>query len=381
MKYIYLDSAATTKPYQKVIDVMVDVMQNCWGNPSAPYLLGDDARQVIENVREQIAEDINADPDEIIFTSGACESNSLAIQGYLKSYSGARWWTTRMEHASIHKMPHAMFVENDEHGFVNLQPTFMKYSRKLTEFPPKKSLVSIGSANGEIGTIQDLKTIAQVVHDCNCIFHTDATQLFPERRIDVQELGIDMMSVSAQKFHGPRGAGFLYVKNGIKLEPLIYGSQENGLRAGTYDTASIAGMGEALKWTRHFNNCGCAYTKVIGELRDRLLNKLLKIPGVTLNGPSVGNLRLSNNINLTIDGVDAERLVTLCNLHGLYIGKGSACQSYEPKPSHVLKAIGLSDKEALSSVRITLGHENTMEEIQKAATIITKLVERIREDE
>lgn len=378
---IYLDKAATTQPYQEVIDVMVDVMQNHWGNPSATYTWGDDAKNIVETVRVQISEDINANPEEIIFTSGACEANNLAIQGYLKANGGARWWTTRMEHASIYQIPKAMFIDNDECGFVHLQPTFLKYARKLTEFPPQKSLVAIGSANGEIGTIQDLKTIAQIVHDSNCIFFTDATQLFPEKRIDVQELGIDMMSVSAQKFNGPRGAGFLYVRNGIKLEPLIYGSQENGLRAGTYDTAAIAGMGEALKLTRKFNNFCRGSAEYVEELRNKLLNKLLQIPGTKLNGPPVEDDRLVNNISLTIDGVDAEKLVTLCSLHELYIGKGSACQSYDKEPSRVLKAIGLTDEQAFNTIRITIGADNLHEEIDQAANIITKLIERIRDDE
>lgn len=392
MDLIYLDSAATTRPYQEVIDIMVDVMQNHWGNPSAQYALADDARQIVENVRTQIAEDINADPDEIIFTSGACEANSLAIQGYLKAYPGARWWTTHMEHASINKMtkeiiPHAMFVENDEHGFVKLQPTFLKYSRKLTEFPERKSLVSIGAANGEIGTIQDLKSIAQIVHDCNCIFHTDATQLYPEQRIDVKELDIDMMSVSAQKFHGPRGAGFLYIRKGINLNPIIYGSQEGGLRGGTYDTAAIAGMGEALRITRGLNsNPISGYQNNVKDIRDRLLAKLTQIPGTTLNGALIGKHRLANNINITIDGVNAEKLVTLCSMYGVYIGKGSACKSHEPEPSNVLKAIGLADimegeERAFNTIRITIGEENTKSEIDMAAEIITKMVERIREDE
>lgn len=377
---IYLDNAATTKPYTSVMVAMVEAMKNYWANPSASYKIGDDARKIIEDVREQIASDINADPEEIIFTSGACEANNLAIQGYLKAHSNARWWTTRMEHASIHKMiksitPHAMFVENDEQGFIKFQPSFMR---------DHQSLVSIGAANGEIGTIQDLKSISNFVHEHDCVFHTDATQLFPERCIDVKELGIDMMSVSAQKFHGPRGAGFLYVKNGIELQPIIYGSQENGLRGGTYDTAAIVGMGEALKITRQLNIGG---QDRIEMFRNKLLDKLLQIPGTTLNGAPIGPNRLVNNINITIDGVNADKLVTLCGLCGVYIGKGSACQSYEPKPSHVLQAIGLADEfgwdweKALNTVRITLGYKNTEEEINRAANIITKLVERIREDE
>lgn len=381
---IYLDNAATTKPFNEVIDVMVDVMQNHWGNPSASYAFSDDARQIVENVREQIAKDINADPDEIIFVSGACEANNLAIQGYLKAHKGARWWTTRMEHASIHKMtksifPNALFVENDELGFVKFQPIFMNWMKAS-----QQSLISIGASNGEIGTIQDLKSIGTFAHDNGYIFHTDATQLFPERRIDVKDLGIDMMSVSAQKFHGPRGVGFLYVKNGIKLDPIIYGSQENDLRGGTYDTAAIAGMGEALKITRNLYDYKLQDANT-EYLRNKLLKKLLEIPRTILNGPPPGEHRLVNNISLVIEGVDSEKLMTLCSLYGLYIGRGSACQSHEQTPSNTLMAIGLADEfqteRAFNTIRITLGNETTESEINMAADIITKMVERIREDE
>ena len=373
---IYLDNAATTRPYQEVIDVMVDVMQNHWGNPSSPYVLGDDSRQIIENVREQIAEDINCDPDEIIFTSGSCEANSLAIDGFLKAHEDAICLTTKIEHASINKANTDIhhFLDNDQYGFVRVGRIGVVNSNPGL----KGHLVSIAAANGEIGTIQDIKSISKDIHNLGGIFHTDATQLYPERCIDVQALDIDMMSVSAQKFNGPRGVGFLYVKKGIQLEPIIYGSQENGLRGGTYNTAAIAGMGEALKWTRHFQKLNSV--SLIEEFRNRLLDKLMQIPGVTLNGPPMGSNRLANNINLTIDGINAEKLVTLCSLNEIYIAKGSACQSYNPNPSSVLKAIGLTDEQAFNTIRITVSLENTEEEIDEAAEIITKLIERIRNE-
>ena len=185
-----------------------------------------------------------------------------------------------------------------------------------------------------------------------------------------------MMSVSAQKFHGPRGVGFLYVKNGIDLNPIIYGSQENGMRAGTYKTAAIAGMGKALEITR--KNNPSAY---VGFLRNELMKLLFKIPGIHLNGANLSSQRLENNINITIDGVNASRLVTLCDLYGIIIAQGSACQSHIPTPSKTLKAIGLTDEQALNTVRITLDEFNTPEEIDYAADIITKLVEIIRDEE
>ena len=373
---IYLDNASGTKTFDSVNDVMLDVLQNHWGNPSAPYELGDDARKIIERVRDQIAEDINATPEEIIFTSGAAEANSLAIDGYT-SANCTMCLTTKMEHSSINDASTIGLyndIKNDRNGFVKMN--------HITTQDKRSVLMSVGAANSEIGVMQDLKAISKIIHESGNLFHTDATQLFPEKRLDVQELDIDMMSVSAQKFNGPRGAGFLYVRNGIKLEPIIYGSQEGGIRGGTYNTAVIAGMGEALRCTRRYQrtqkNTGINH---IEYLRNKLLDKLMLIPGVTLNGPPAGSNRLANNISITIDGVNADRLVTLCSLYGIYIGKGSACKSYDPTPSHVLKAIGLSDEQCFNTVRITVGYFNTEEEINQAAEIITKLVEKIRNED
>jgi len=370
---MYLDNASTTKPYGEVIDKMVDVMQNYWGNPSAPYTLGDKARQLIEEVRELIAMDINADPDEIIFTSGACEANSLAIDGFLHVSPFGNCLTSKVEHASINDNGIVCtYLKNDNYGFVTMEDVSNI----------QDDLVSVAAANSEVGTIQDLKALSDATHQLGGIFHTDATQLLPERRIDVKALGIDMMSASAQKFHGPRGAGFLYVKKEIELAPIIHGSQENGLRGGTYNTAAIAGMGEALKITRRLQNIERdQHIKYVEELRNVMLERLMKISDVALNGAPTGPNRLKNNISLTIDGVNAEKLVTLCDLQGIYIGKGSACKSYDPTPSHVLKAIGLTDAQALNTVRITVSGEYTKEQINSAANIITKLVERMRNDE
>ena len=377
---IYLDNAATTRPYDEVIDVMTDAMRNHWGNPSAVYTLGDDARQIIENVREQIAEDINASPEEIIFTSGSCEANSLAIDGFTK-YNHTCFLMSRLEHTSMFELykhfdyaaGHRLyFIENDDDGLILIDDLLSL----LKDNDWRRKLVSISFANSEIGTIQNIRNLAGLVRAFDGVIHTDATQLFPERRIDVKELGIDMMSVSAQKFHGPKGIGFLYVKNGVKILPTIYGTQENGLRGGTYNTAAIAGMGEALKLTRRYQKLDSV--GYVNSLRNRLLDKLMQIPGLKLNGPPVGNNRLVNNINITIDGVDAEQLVTLCSLNDIYIGKGAACQSYSPKPSRTLAAIGLTDEQAFNTIRITLDTLNTEEEIDKAGEIITKLIEKIR---
>lgn len=372
---VYLDSAATTKPYQEVVDVMVDVMQNYWHNPSSSY--ADEERRIVENVRAQIAEDINADPSEIIFTSGACEANTLA---YLVPMAYYKTISTRLEHKSIELLNRdcgVKLVDNDRCGFVDIDNLDYQLNllNKYYDRYGILNFISIQAANSEIGTIQCLKSISDIVHEYKGVFHTDATQLFPEQRIDVQETGIDLMSISAQKFHGPRGAGILYVKNGIKPDTLIYGSQENGVRGGTYNTAAIVGMGKALELTRLHNT-----SERVERLRDKLLKQLLQVGHVYLNGPAIGSQRLKNNISLTIDGVNADKLVTLCALQGIYISKGSACNSYNPEPSATLKAIGLSNEQAFNTIRITLDEFNIEEEIDYAANIITKLIERIRND-
>lgn len=376
---IFLDAASTTKPYKEVVETITEVACNNWHNPSASYSVAHDAMMLIENVRSLVAQDINCKPDEIIFTSSACESNSLAILGVLNNNPGMHFYTTLLEHTSLNDIVNSLdnpvgYVSNDKCGYVNLHgletALVWNYTRGI------QTLVSISYANSELGVIQNIKPVAELVHKYGGFLHVDATQFFPWFNIDVQFLGIDLMSVSGQKFHGGRGAAFLYVKDGIDLKPIIYGSQENSLRGGTYNTAAICGMGRALQLTREHD----AGAKVM-KLRNKLLDKLLKIDGTHVNGPSRQSLlKLPNIISLTIDGVNAETLVTMCDLMGVIIGKGSACKSYEPKPSQTLMAIGLTEEQALNTIRISLDEFNTEEEVNRAADIITQLVEQIRKN-
>ena len=228
--------------------------------------------------------------------------------------------------------------------------------------------------NNEIGTIQPVKDIANIAHSKNMVFHTDAVQAVGHIPVDVKDLNCDMLSASAHKFGGIKGCGFLYVKNGVELKPLINGGkQESAQRGGTENVLGIIAMAAALEdAAAHMEE----RTKHIKHLRDKLLTRLLQIPDSHLNG-SLYN-RVPGNINIRFSGVSGSRLVTLCSLYGVYISAGSACNEGISEPSHVLKAIGLSDEEALNSIRITIGHENTIDEIEQAANIITKLVERIR---
>lgn len=372
MKQYFLDSASTTRPYDAVIETMADVMRNHYGNPSSIHGMGQDAKDIIENVREQIAADIGCDPKEIIFTSGACEANSLALCGTRYNHI----ITTHLEHKSIEEIlasntfTSASYIPVDKYGNI----LFDDFQNILKTY--NSAIVSIQYGNSEIGTIQDIRRISNAIEDRNFVLHVDATQVFPEGSINVKNLGIDLMSVSAQKFHGPKGIGFLYCRDGIALSPLIYGSQENGLRGGTYNTPAIAGMGKALEINRlmlhDYINKGVRFN------RDSIADGLLKIPGIHLNGPHLDANRLYNNLSVHIDGVNASDLVTLASMYGIYISAGSACCSGESIPSSTLKAIGLNNEEALSTIRITVDETLIDSDVSYIVKILSSLIERLR---
>ena len=365
MKQYFLDTASTTRPYKEVVDTVTDVMYNHYGNPSSTHEMGQDAKNIVEKVRDQIAEDINCKPSEVIFTSGACEANSLAFTTSKKII------TTKLEHKSIEMLrTDVAYFNNDEYGNVILD------NNTLCRLGEHNWLASVHAANSEIGVTQDLESISKFVHRYNNILHVDATQLYPERRIDVKELGIDLMSVSAQKFHGPRGIGFLYCKDSIELRPLIGGSQEDGRRGGTYNTPAIAGMGKALEINRGITH---DYINVCTKFnRNELAKKILEIPGVHLNGPELDANRLYNNLSVHIDGVKANDLVTLASMYGIYISAGSACSSGESIPSSTLKAIGLTDEQALSTIRITVDETLNQHDISDIVNILKNLIEHLR---
>ena len=375
---IYLDNSAGTRPYPEVVATITDVLTSHWGNASADNSFGKDAMYIVDGITNQVADDINCNPDELIWTSGACEANSLAIMGVLNANPHMHFYTTHIEHTSIDETVKNIaghyigFIRNNPDGAVDLID--LENKLKISNQCGAKILVSISASNSEIGVTQDLRVISNIVHKYGGIFHTDATQAYPWFQINVRDLGIDMMSVSGQKMHCVKGIGFLFIRNDIKIKPMIYGTQQDGRRGGSYPTHLIAAFGKALELTRL-----CDHKSNVSKYRDELLRKLLMVDGTKLNGPANG-LRLPNNISLTIDGVNANTLVTMCDFMGVVIAKGSACKSYEPTPSKTLIAIGLTPEQALNTIRITLDEFNTEEEINTAADIITKLVERIRND-
>ena len=377
---IYLDNASGTKPYPEVINTITRILTNHWGNASADNSFGNDARNIINDVTEQVANDINCKQEEIIWTSGACEANSMAIIG-ANEINDMMLCMTKLEHTSAldaafncaSDIQCLLPVDYNGNIIIGALDNILCDAYNRYRHTP---FVSISYANSEIGVIQDIQTIASIVHKYNGLLHVDATQMYPWYTIDVQNLGIDLMSVSGQKMHCVKGIGFLYVRSGINLKPLIYGSQQDGRRGGTYPTHLIAAFGEALRLTRT-NDC----LGGVWDLRNELLSRLLKINGTHLNGPNVTSNRLPNNISLTIDGVRSDRLTAMCDLMGVIIAKGSACKSYEPKPSDALLAIGLTEEQALNTIRISLDEFNSLQDVITAADIIMKLVERIRDDE
>lgn len=356
---IYLDWAATTPLCEAAKKAIIEHLDD-FGNPSSAHELGRQARVLIENARERIAKCINADPEEIYFTSGGSEANTWALNQH-------NTLATNIEHHSINT--NCRFPV-DSCGIVQVEP-YKYINHWLTD------LISCMYVNNELGTIQPIKEIAEISHDKKMWFHTDAVQALPHIKINVKDINCDMLSASGHKFGAPKGIGFLYVKkNGPDLDRLIYGGkQEQGLRGGTENVLGIISMAAALEdAVEHMEE----RNSHIKRLRDRLLDRLLQIPDSHLNG-SLEN-RVPGNINIRFSGVSGSRLVSLCSLYGVYISAGSACNEGISEPSHVLKAIGLTDDEALSSIRITIGHTNTEEEINKAAEIITSLVERIRNE-
>lgn len=359
---IYLDHAATTPLCDAAKKAILEHLDD-YGNPSSSYEFGRKSRLLIEDARERIAKYINAEPDEIYFTSGGSEANSWAINNYMTVSSA-------IEHHSL--KAHYNKVYLDCSGIV--EPSrFNSIDHRLSRLFEMFSCMHV---NNELGTIQPIKDIARLAHSKDMLFHTDAVQSVGHIPVDVKELECDMLSASGHKCGALKGTGFLYVKNGIKISPLIYGgSQEQNVRGGTENVLGIVSMAAALKDAVDNMEWRNEYIK---SLRDDMLSKLLQIKGAYINGSL--KERTVSNINIRFDGVLGSRLVALCDLHGVCISSGSACNEGQATPSHVLKAIGLADEYALNSIRITIGHQNNQTEINQAADIITKLVARIREE-
>ena len=359
-KKIYLDYGATA-PLAEGLRGRLDILAVDWSNPSALYGSAKYNKHVIEKVREKVAKEINADPSEIYFTSSGSESNALAINGFLKANLGSKAICSNIEHSSIVKNP-------------NVKPTLL-CNKDGFIFPDtikdvdKNTLISVMMCNNEIGSCQPIKDIVTKAHELGCYVHCDAVQCFGKTPIDVKYLDVDMMSMSGHKIGSLRGVGILYIKKKVLVSPIIYGEQENGLRGGTYNDFAIKSLGTAIDEINYDD------AKIIKNRRDYLLSKLMNNEHIRLNG--VLNNRAENNINICIKNVKitASQIVGLLNEQGFEVSAGSACHSGNPTPSHVLKAIGLSDEDALHSIRITIGIENSVNDLLDFADALENIIE------
>lgn len=386
---LYLDSAATAKPNKEVLEAVMPYLTDNFYNPSSIYSNGVRVRRAIDDARESIAGFINADTDEIFFTSGSSESNCWAIQGYLLAgvmdISTTSIVTTKIEHKSIMECVDAMerfgnatyycdvtYLDVDKDGFVNMEQLESVF--KDREEPDYYDIfVSIQLANNEVGTIQNIKAISDVIHKYGGVLHVDATQAFGQIPIDVKAMGIDMLSASAHKLEGGfKGVGLLYKKKNIELQPIIYGSQNDRQRGGTENVAGIVGFAKAVELASEEMEDKLA----LSVKRDYFINELTR-NGCKLNGASVH--RLPNNINVMLpEGIGSEELLYMLDLDDIQCSAGSACNSHSKKPSYVLKAIGLTDEQAARSVRFTISSDITYEAIDYVVEKIVKIMKIIR---
>lgn len=375
MKRIYLDYAATAPVLPEVLDAMLPFFSEHFGNPSGIYGEGRDTRKAVEEARRKTAAVLGAEPREIFFTSGGSESDNLAIKGTAFSLQGRgnHIITSRIEHHAVLNTCRWLEKQGFRVTYLSPDPSGIIHPEAVEEsITPETILVSVMTANNEIGTLQPVDEIGKICRSRGVLFHTDAVQAIGQLRTDVRAMNADLLSLSAHKFHGPKGIGALYIRNGIRPDSLIHGgSQERGERAGTENVPGIVGMGEAIRLAEaeREKNAG----RMTG-LRDRLIRRITeRIPGAVLNGDPVR--RLPNNCSFSFDGIESEALLLRMDLAGIAVSGGSACTSGSLEPSHVLQAIGLKEKLLKGSIRLTLGRETTPEEIEITAQVMQEIVE------
>lgn len=378
MKTIYFDHAATTAVAPEVKEAMEPYFCENYGNASSLYELGYKSKEAINIARGNVAKAINAKPNEIYFTSCGSESDNLALKGVARAHrqNGNHIITSKIEHPAVLNACRQLekegfkvtYLDVDKNGFIDLEELKNSINSKTI-------LVSIMFANNEVGTIEPIKEISRIVHSNNAIFHTDAVQAVGNIKIDVKEMGIDLLSMSAHKFYGPKGVGALYVRDGIDFIQLQNGGhQENDKRAGTENVAGIVGLGKAIEIANDnvMHNNG----KLL-NLRNYCIEQIKnRIPYIRINGDL--NSRLPGNINISFLYVNGKDLVKLLAKKGICTSSGSACSSGLPQPSHVLLAMGLSEDIASSALRITLGKENTKEDIDYFVDELEKIVVNLR---
>lgn len=373
---IYLDNAATTAVCKEAKEAMVPFLEDEYGNPSANYPFGDRAGSIVERARIRMAAMINANPENIIFTSGGTESDNSAVLK-IKDIENSHIITTKIEHHAVLNTCEYARKKGAEVTYLNVNPDGEINIDELEKSIKENTrLISVMFANNEIGTIEPIAKIGRLARAYGITFHTDAVQAFGHVPINVARMNIDMMSVSAHKFNGPKGVGFLYVRNIDDFEPLIWGGgQENGKRSGTENVAGIAGMEQAA--IQSIKNMSYRMQKE-QYLRNYLINRVMnEIDDVKLNGHKFK--RLPGNANFSFKNINAAKLVEDMGNEGICISAGSACAAAGGKPSQVIMAINVQKEYAYGTVRITISHENTRDEIDRTVEIMKKLIKLQRE--
>lgn len=378
-KYIYLDHAATTATRPEVLEAMIPYFTENFGNPSAIYELGAQNQRALTDARQIVADAMGADPSEIYFTAGGTESDNWALRETVDAYAskGNHIITTKIEHHAILHTCKYLEKNGCEVTYLNVDENGLVCLDELREaIRPTTILISIMFANNEIGTIQPIKEIGEIAKEHGILFHTDAVQAVAHLDIKVDELGIDMLSASAHKFNGPKGVGFLYIRKGVKIRSFIHGGgQERKRRAGTENVPGIIGLAKAM-------DCAMASREEdiarITQLRDYLIDRVLKeIPFTRLNGHR--RKRLPGNVNFGFQFIEGESLLIMLDMEGICGSSGSACTTGSLDPSHVLMAIGLPHEIAHGSLRLTLGGENTIEEMDIVIEKLKMIVKRLRD--
>lgn len=378
MRKVYLDNAATTALSPAVLEQMMPYLTIIYGNPSSLHSFGQEARKGVEHARDQVAKALNALPEEIIFTGCGTESDNTVLFGVAERYAkkGNHIITTNVEHHAILHTCEALekrgvkvtYLPVDENGMVTAE----QVEKAITD---QTILVSIMFANNEVGTIMPVAEIGKVCREHGVLFHTDAVQAVGHVPVDVKAMNIDMLSLSAHKFHGPKGVGALYVKKGIRLPAYVMGgAQERNRRAGTENVAGIVGLGAAIEFAvRNLPES----TARMQKLRDKLIAGIAeRIPEVKLNGHPT--LRLPNNVNYSIKYIEGESILLMLDMNGIAASSGSACTSGSLDPSHVLLALGLTHEVAHGSVRLTLSDETTEEDIDYVLDVLPQVAQRLR---
>lgn len=377
MDIFYFDNSATTKIKNEVLNEMIPYLTKEYGNPSSLYSIGRRAKRAIDKSRMQVAELINCKPNEIYFTGCGSESDNMGIKGvaYANKEKGNHIITSKIEHPAVLETCRNLETKGFEVSYINVDKDGRINLEELQNaIKPTTILISIMYANNEIGTIQPIRTIAQIAKKNNIIFHTDAVQAVGNVPIDVMRDDIDMLSMSAHKINGPKGIGVLYIKNGIQLEKFMNGGhQEKDKRAGTENVAGIVGMGKACEIAnknlyRHIN--------ILTKLRDYYILRLKnELPDkIRINGSM--NNRLPGNANISFEGIEASELIFKLDERNICVSSGSACSSGNASPSHVLTAIGTPEKYLGSAIRTTFGENNTFEEIEYLVRIIKNIISK-----